>query len=116
MKKREIKFRFFDIRNKRYIPISELEGKNLLKMFSDPNIISEEYTGRKDKYMKEIYHNDIFIDYEKNKFVVEYRNGEWYLNLIEGRVNSCKYLCRLCTAENGEVIGNIFENPELITK
>ena len=80
-----------------------------------------QYTGLKDKNGKEIYEGDIITtDLERPYLVVEYRNGAFMLNCNDGLEDY--YDIFFATSEDpkevykyGEVIGNIYENPELIT-
>ena len=70
-------------------------------------------TGLKDRYRKEIYNGDI-LEFDakewgsdkSNKFIVTWneRHGEW--NTGGGANNEC--------SEYKTIIGNIYENPELI--
>ncbi len=65
-------------------------------------IIWMQYTGLKDKNGKEIYEGDIY-NYEGEIDVFESIEDFYYSELIRYRV------------EEGEIIGNIYENPDLIT-
>ena len=69
---------------------------------------SQEYTGLKDKNNKEIYEGDVYVNHIGNtnyinfvefKADVGYELGEMD---IKGKINSVR------------IIGNIYENPELI--
>jgi len=75
-----------------------------------------QYTGLKDKNGKEIYEGDI-MDYDdpedSSVFAVEFSNGafragyiDWTVDLIYPTLNGINSQCR--------VIGNIYENPELL--
>lgn len=122
---REIKFRVWHKGKK---IISEVFGIDILHkeiFFSNDDVdyceISDfkyielmEYTGLKDKNNKEIYEGDIlFESFGEKYYKVVFENGsfraefevdfeEYYFDLID------------VVAQNCEVVGNIYENPELI--
>lgn len=132
---REIKFRAWDTKNKNwmeFIPPKEYmidsdewdwrdSGGDEASLFFPSNpigptfnnrIIYQQFTGIKDKNNKEIYEGDIIVFYtninDKNISLVEYDNRNLcFLPRIED-------VCVL--NQKGEIIGNIFENPELLKK
>lgn len=88
--------------------------------------IYQQYTGLKDANDKEIYEGDILEEYlsphEQNYYKVEWGNDGWFLILIDKDWNMKQAL-----AEGPEyqprmsffyhdmkVVGNIFNNPELL--
>lgn len=89
----------------------EIEGYSIM------NIILMQYTGLKDKNGKEIYERDITkltaispIHHAEFKEIIEvkFENGSFYpfgMMVFNG-----------FKEENYEVIGNIYENPELLKK
>lgn len=74
-----------------------------------------EFTGLKDKHGKEIYEGDILnIDKEDYKYVVKCYDGCFVgVNKFDEHYEQAKIIGNLFTLEI-EVIGNIYENPELI--
>jgi len=119
---RKIKFRGFGISDKRwhygFLIIYE-GGKCIVGGFEVyPKSIGE-YTGLKDKNNKEIYEGDILdTDLERPYLVVEFRNGCF---VVECRDDNEKYYDimhplekEISNLEYHEVIGNTYENPELL--
>lgn len=134
--KREIKFRVWDEVNKEFIPNNFYEiclqsgshsfGRMLNvwknyqqgEYFYEPNQKLNQFTGLKDKNGKEIYEGDI-IQYRQHYFnicpekqmsyplktkMVKWRADRW--NVFETNAGESEI----------EIIGNIFENPELLEK
>jgi len=117
-KMREIKFRAWDKETTKMIYNAEM-GFNMGSCFGDildevdkGKIILMQYTGLKDKNGKEIYEGDILIHAEW-KVVVGWNKKRASFKLVarDGIVDaedismSQKYI---------EIIGNIYENPELM--
>jgi hypothetical protein len=72
----------------------------------------QQFTGLKDKNGKEIYEGDLLIGADKIVEEVGWSNdlGKW---MIKNQINPDDSLGYF--AEDMEVIGNIWENPELLT-
>ena len=112
---REIKFRAWDTTQ----PISEMLGWEIVRSnfwwyIDDDGIIMMQYTWLKDRNGVEIYEGDIVID--KNKhwkvFTIEYRIDREYVGYlpVEKWVNT---LSTFVSWYNIEVIGNMYQNPEI---
>lgn len=116
---REIKFRAWTEPENKMINWNSLLRMNLYNIFVIPEqcgVILMQYTGLKDKNGKEIYEGDI-IQTEELTAVIEY--SEIYAEYITTNTNQIQYedepLGDL-RGEEIEVIGNIYENPDLLEK
>lgn len=69
------------------------------------NIHLMQYTGLKDKNGKEIYEGDILTGGGLTKYTISWDRVGWY-----------PFTNTTWTADLLEIIGNIFENPELLEK
>jgi len=112
MEQREIKFRVWDKEEKKFISQSITDDWDITIRFdgifvsndgaidgtaSGERLILIQYVGLKDKNKKEIYEGDIVSGGE----IVSWRGGAWgYDNIV--------------WSDNIEVLGNIYENPELL--
>lgn len=111
---REIKFRVFSEKEGMvYIKPNHWQwlGENVVNNPKEKRWNVMQFTGIKDKNGKEIYEGDIFQDEEDGAYnFVEWNDyfGGWGTNewfLPKDLVEQAPYL---------EVIGNIYENPELL--
>ena len=126
---REIKFRAWDKSNEEMLEVENLSFNDMTDKveirtriysdyFNDEEMILMQYTGLKDKNGKEIYEGDIVtaiinIDFEEDLNIrgsVIYDDGETCYKAItkENDEYTLGWLDYL------EVIGNIYENPELL--
>ena len=127
MKNREIKFRAWD--GEEMHDVIEYSAENCrvpLRRFPfSESIVPEEvmqYTGLKDKEGKEIYEGDI-LQTGKEKQVIEFSSEiyvpssdqSYYASYHWGyRLYSKNYI--VFNPEQCKIIGNIYENPELLEK
>ena len=114
---KDIKFRIWDKENKKMINLGRIDiadgscsptifGNVFYDYWNDVELM--QYVGCKDKNNKEIYEGDIVktkehmgqIIYSKGMFFIDVK-GDFYLPIYN-------------VSEFMEVIGNIYENPELI--
>jgi hypothetical protein len=119
---REIKFRAWDMRS--------IKGKMRVVdslRFLDWIIVNGygangvhvqlmQYAGLKDKNGVECYHKDILGDSHGNRYVMEWDDKKacFYLKLVHGITGFSHLTAAL--VKDKEVIGNIYENPELLEK
>ena len=97
------------------------EVDNLQKYsFDENNILYKkdlkimQYTGLKDKNNKEIYEGDILLDRNNKKpYKVIFKNGSFRAE-FEGDFEEYSFDLIDVVAQGCEIIGNIYENPELI--
>ena len=125
MEQREIKFRAWDKNEKRMFSVKGIDFENRYIEIDKPDGDSSheehlmedmelmQYTGRKDKNGKEIYEGDILADGKKppqyGKVFWQDEGTNWCVNwrMRDGSWETDQWM-------SGEVIGNIYENPELI--
>lgn len=82
-------------------------------------LIFMQYTGIKDKNGKEIYEGDIFATDNNHNFTVIYEDTRFIG--VDGDRSGKGYVCCVDSCyKNGsssiEVIGNVYENPELLER
>lgn len=127
---REIKFRAWNESAQKMIDLykitpfaldSLLKQDGLFLPFSE-NYILQQFTGKKDKNDKEICEGDILKSYNNRKWEVKFgeylseNNGGgngFYLSEINSLAG--KFIAPFANPKTpDEIIGNIYENPELI--
>lgn len=126
---RDIKFRCWDTENKEMLEVQELDyedsynGQPMIRttMYSDyfdtEDMILMQYVGLKDKNGKEIYEGDII------KICAEGLGGEAIGKIVYDEYDLAFVLrneveelseCLWYAEQQLEVIGNIYDNPELL--
>jgi uncharacterized phage protein (TIGR01671 family) len=110
---REIKFRAWDKEEKEFEIKTLLENGYCYDITFDKQMDIQQFTGLKDKNGKEIYEGDI-VGWGKYNYCVYWdnENGEW---ATKDLANDKKGSLKKALEYNWEVIGNIYENPELLT-
>lgn len=114
---REIKFRAWDKENGEMIPWNRLlKGLNLRNVFMKPEmcgLILMQSTGLVDKRGNQIFEGDIYRYEYLTGSGVEYRNSVVEWETTEVAYEGVFHGYELNNYEI-EVIGNVFENPELL--
>ena len=77
------------------------------------NIELLQYTGLKDKNGKEIYESDILSGDYPDEVFFDKERGQW---MVRNSQNPDDTLWEILRDNNCEVIGNIYENKDLLTK
>ena len=123
---REIKFRAWDKKEKRMLPVdavnffnksivsNQARGEHSGGQFGFIESELMQYTGLKDKNGKEIYEGDIVSWFDDlgdhgHPFVIKYNEAQFLLTIPSEKLDGW-YL----GGKEIEVIGNIYENPELL--
>lgn len=111
---REIKFRLWDKEEKKMYTPARIFADGFTLDFKSENKggILMQYTGLKDKNGKEIYEGDI-LGWESDSIP----NAEVIYNQKDCRFTPFSRSCPddKWVFNGGEVIGNIYENPELLS-
>lgn len=121
--KREIKFRAWDKENKKMlyeIPLATVNFYSSLEEFFKHTELMQ-YIGLKDKNGKEIYEGDVLL----GRFILDEVEDHIFLSLTEDEkrtqskifvVDDMFYPYTNQIPEDLEVIGNIYENPNLLSE
>ena len=120
--KREIKFRVWDGSQWSYFTVGQPWTDFMNSVYQDHCLNGKtfyQYTGLTDKNGKEIYEGDIFQVALNKVYQVKYLNGisnfEWYGGMFGLWFDDELFFpFDEFAMSNGEVIGNIYQNPELI--
>jgi uncharacterized phage protein (TIGR01671 family) len=142
MNNNRFKFRVWDIENKKFITwwLSLMDADfELNDLFSYEEFtrqyIIQQYTGLKDKNNKEIYEGDIIRVSRYHITNVPIGPKSFKCDLVEDGVETGYVFCShppyefvvsfehiryddcdklICNSERNEIVGNIFENPEIV--
>lgn len=120
---REIKFRAWEIDEKRMVPWNEIKyDVTFEEVFDNEFLEVGQYTGLKDSHGNEIYEGDIIeavfelLDGELetiiDKGVVVFKDYGFQVQTFEDHIEPLHEWAQL--SEELKVIGDIYENPELL--
>lgn len=119
---REIKFRAWDEVSEKMLNWNDFLDTNMKNTFIAPEstgLILMQYTGLHDKNGKEIYEGDIVYcqtKYGKAKAIIKFINGKFvaYWNSALTHPENGHHIASYEINKRFEVIGNIYDNPELL--
>ena len=113
---REIKFRAWDKKQKCWILDQQIK-KNFNQYYNQPNSILMQYTGLKDKRRKEIYEGDVlYYKLLEQNYLVQWDIHNAKFSAIGKRNTFDSNAYRASAFDQMEIVGNIYENPELLEK
>lgn len=130
MKNREIKFRAWNKETEQWLENFDLVNldNGVVAVWTDfqgnkqdeyKNVVLVQYTGLKDKNGKEIYEGDIVIEphseFEpRSKYQVIWNEGDYRYSLLLKHELYGSHERHFRDAFQMKIIGNIYENPELL--
>lgn len=112
----DIKFRAWDISQEKMVPWEELQEYKI-KTIADgvKNQIWMQYTGLKDIEGREIYKGDIVEGHADGLGKIVWQGACWTYEFTDSNTVSLDEIC-IWFGNNAQVIGNIYETPEFLTK
>lgn len=114
---REIKFRFYSKHLGKFVAPDDSIFVGALK---DPSMNPMQFTGLTDRNGTEIYEGDIVTNFARTNDM-KLRSYQIYWNDVQARFSAKDHRAKSSTAIDDfsmnqcEVVGNIYENPELLT-
>ena len=126
---REIKFRAWHKEKKEIVDVEEIDFMNKVINYIDNDYENNrqeirgayfedvelmQYTGLKDKNNKEIYEGDVLSNGNDEKpYKVIFENGSFRAE-FEGDFEEYSFYLIDIVAQHCEIVGNIYQNPELL--
>jgi len=119
---KNIKYRTWSKVAQQMVGWEELKPK-FVKLLDNPEYPYMQFTGLLDKSGKEIYEGDIVVFVEQNcidsrdcgkRLIVWYEAGFEWVDLKTRTTMSGWLICQSTASAYAIVIGNIYENPELL--
>jgi len=124
---REIKFRVWDKDNQKMWDRIDLnfcmkygqiyiDNDYIKELGISKNVELMQYTGLKDKNGKKIYEGDILAAPHTYNIEIIYKNGGFLMEFFDDIGEKCEYHLNkeLIEQDDLEIIGNKYENPELL--
>lgn len=87
--------------------------RSLGGIFKDDNFVISQDTGMKDKNGKSVFASDI-VDIQGVKYYVDFAYGGFWFNNDRRKWKAYRAFTHLHEWSDTEIIGNLFQNPELL--
>ena len=111
---RTIKFRAWDAESKKMFSAQDLSQARIYwDWLGLKDVKLMQYTGLKDKNGKEIYEGDIIMSIYGTGHVVYHERKALFGHEVKGSYGEFVFIEIYRNIQETEVIGNIYENPEL---